>query len=360
MTPLLIGFMALIGLCSASAIGLLFWLYRRQTLLKTEIRPQLEALNTKRLGPYYTSLKKKLPVRFPRDKDHACLTQNPVTGRSFFNPIATAHAAHAHYEVYLQRNEPEHRAEFLRYAQALRVKAESGREGGLVLPFTDVHYLGQQIPWLSAMAQGHAIMVWLRAWEETKAEVWLGSAEAAAVPFTRDVADGGVRCEDVYGVFYEEYAFKESGKQRHTLNGMMSSLMGLHDLWKVTGKEQYRGLFMTGVNTLRKCLTMYQFPFCTAYDLRHLQGQLPIMQAHYHAVHVAHLTILHAMTGDPYLLAVAEAWKTMLASRYNRLCLFLHYVNAKRCDMKGDAALLGGALPALRNNIRRALSFRRV
>jgi len=335
-----------------AACMVVYRVYRRQTR-EYEITPRLDFIGTERLGSYYTALKQKIPFDFPKTEKGGYMTRNPATGDWFFNPVTTAHAAHAHYEVYLETGDGAQRAEFLRLAEALLAHAMKRPDGALVLEY-DARYCGNQSgSWLSAMAQGHAIMVWLRAYEETGQDRWAESARRAAVPFTEHVWQGGVRCEDRWGVFYEEYAFSEPGRQRHTLNGMLSSLMGLYDLWKVTREEQYRALFETGVATIRRCLTLYEFPFCTAYDLRHLQGELPLMQSHYHCVHVAHLKILHAMTGDEYFRDVAARWRKTLASPYNRWCLFVHYLIWKTADFRNDARLAGGFLRALGSNLRR-------
>ena len=192
------------------------------------------------------------------------------------------------------------------------------------------------------MAQGQVVAVLCRAYQETNDGRYLDLAKRAAIPFSLDIKDGGVRSIDpVRGVFYEEYAFHEYNKQHHTLNGMLSALMGIYDLWKVTRHDHYRNIFDVGVQTIGNNLMSYDFPFCSSYDLRHEHGEYPMMQPRYNSVHVAHLKIMAKMTKNPYFETVSEKWNTKLQSKFNRLCYFIFYVTWKLKDLRNDVHNIG-------------------
>lgn len=93
-------------------------------------------------------------------------------------------------------------------------------------PFS-AHGVQMDPPWISAMAQGQAISVLVRAHETTGEQSYLDAAVLALDPFTRSVAEGGVT-ELWDGLpWYEEYPGVGS---QHVLNGFQFALIGLHDL----------------------------------------------------------------------------------------------------------------------------------
>ncbi|GBE30110.1 hypothetical protein BMS3Bbin04_01136 [bacterium BMS3Bbin04] len=175
------------------------------------------------------------------------------------------------------------------------------------------------------MAQGVIISVLARAYETTRDERYLELARKTMICFDRDVQDGGVRCEAKRGVFYEEYAFVETNKQHHTLNGMLAALFGLYDLHKVCGDETARRLFDEGTATIRANLPAFDLQFITSYDLRHEYGEPPLLVSRYHQMHVGQLTILAGMTGDQYFQGVADVWDRKLMDPINRLRLTMWY-----------------------------------
>ena len=305
------------------------------------------------LGPYYVSVKRKLADYYPLDGQGGLLARHAPTGEWYYDPLTNAHRALGHYEVFVQTSDPRSRQEFLRWANNLKAHGRLREDGAMVWEYHIRDYAGQKTPWLHAMAQGQVIMVMCRAFQETQEQEFLNLALAASRPFLLDVSEGGVRSTDPYrGVFYEEYAYHEENKQHHTLNGMMSALMGLHDLWKVSREPWVRKLFDEGTQTIRRNLTAYDFPFCSSYDLRHEHGQpLPYFQSRYNSVHVTHLRILAAMTDDPFFALVAERWNQKLRDPFNRLCLTAWYPRFKLQDLRKEIRLTGSLSKVVANNL---------
>jgi len=305
------------------------------------------------LGPYYMSVKRKLAIEYPRDDQGGLLVRHSPTGEWYYDPLTNAHRALGHYEEFCLTGDAIHRDEFLRWAENLKAHARLRQDGALAWEYHVKDYAGQKTPWLHAMAQGQGIMVLCRAWQETRKQEFLDAALAACQPFLLEVSEGGVRSTDPRrGVFYEEYAYHEENSQHHTLNGMMSALMGLHDLWKVSGEPWVRKLFDEGLETIRKNLNAYDFSFCSSYDLRHEHGQpLPFFQARYNSVHVAHLRILSVMAGDAYLAEVAGRWDRKLRNAADRLRLTAWYPRFKFNDMKKEIQLTGSLAKVIANNL---------
>ncbi len=338
----------------ASWAGALVWAYRSVTVPPSKV-VNTSYLNARRLGPYYVSLLAKLGEARERDQHGGVLYRQHPRGAPWLHPTKSAHHALAHYERYLAEGRAEDREELLRVAEALVRGAVRQADGTATWPYHATFFPDQRAPWLSAMGQGQAIAVLCRAWEESGDERFLATARSALGVFLKEIANGGVRCVDPRrGVFFEEYAFFEEGRQHHTLNGMMAALFGVYDLWKVTGDELPRRVFDEGVATIRGNLMAYHFPFCSSYDLRHEHGQRPLFQARYHIVHVCHLRILAGMTGDGYFAGVADVWERTLADRINRLRLASWYLGWKAGDVIG-AARSYGVLRGLGDNAARLL-----
>lgn len=340
-------------LTALAAVAVLIKLYRQQC------HPPVyaiyrEFIATEKLGPYYVSLAEKLAMTYPEDEKGGPLVENATDGRMQYHLMAHVHRALTHYEAWIETAKIEHRDIFLANVRSILAHGERREDGALVFWWHQQHYANQKIPWLHAMAQGQVIMALCRAYQETDDQEFLQQARAAAVPFGQDVSEGGVRSTDpVRGVFYEEYAFHEPGKQHHTLNGMMSALMGLHDLWKISGDAQVREWFDTGIATIRANLPAYDFPFCSSYDLRHEHGENPLLQGRYNAVHVAHLRILAAMTGDAHFETFAARWEKTFDSRFNRLCYFAYYLYWKTRNLRKQVEVAGSWSATIRINLRR-------
>jgi len=291
------------------------------------------------LGPYYVTLAGK-PVEHPRvDAFGGVLAVDRRTGATYLHPVTNTHLAYIWHARHLEAGDDESRARFLGVLEALAQSGQPGAGGALVWPYPVVAFRGHRVPWLSAMAQGQVVGVACRGFELTGDERWLDLARRAFVPFERPIAEGGVCSDDTrLGVFYEEYAYFEREAQRHTLNGMASALFGLYDLAKIAGDAAPRAAFDQGAATIRANLPRYDFPFCSAYDLRHVvSGAAPLFNPHYNSVHVAHLHILAGMTGDAYFDGVADAWSGKLEDPVNRARMGAWYVAWKLGDWAGRA-----------------------
>ena len=314
----------------------------RQQLRSLHYDVYLEYIETDKLGPYYVSLSNKINEKFDRIDEH----DGPLLLRSdgilHYLPVKHAHQALANYEAYINIGDDSYRDKFLEVTESIVIHGKEGACGSFVYEHSISDYPNQKVPWLHAMAQGQVIAVLCRAFQESNDSRYLDLAKRAAIPFTLDIKDGGVRSVDpVRGVFYEEYAYHEENKQNHTLNGMMSALMGIFDLWKTTQEVEYKKIFDDGIQTIRNNLMSYAFPFCSSYDLRHDYGEYPLMQPRYNSVHIAHLEILSALTGDQYFRVVSEKWSQTLQSRFNRYCYFAYYIIWKCRDLRNDLSNIG-------------------
>jgi|GEM_PF-4942577 len=328
-------------------ISLCAFVYMVRVVYRQQLQPlsydvYLEHINTVQLGPYYVSLSNKLNEKFDQVDEQGGPVMLGADGRMHYAPIKHAHKALTNYEAYFNTGEQKYCEIFLETVDSIIAHGKDGVANSWIYEHYCAHYAGQQVPWLHAMAQGQIIALLCRAYVVTNDDRFLTFAKRAVIPFTRDVKDGGVRSVDpVRGIFYEEYAFHEDNKQHHTLNGMMSALMGVFDLWKTTQEQAYKKIFDDGITTIRNNLMSYDYPFCSSYDLRFEHGQSPVMQPRYNSVHVAHLKIMAVFTNDPFFNLVSEKWSQKFDSRFNRWCYFLFYLDWKCHDLCNDFSNIG-------------------
>jgi D-glucuronyl C5-epimerase C-terminus len=332
-------FWLLLSLPIAGVLVVLALYYKNETRRKeTPIR--LDYLDSDQLGPYQLNT-----------SSIEELSTEPVweetNGTRWLHPVRTCHVANKHYRQFLDTGKDEYRTHFLALTETLIEHAEEDRSA-LVWSYPLIYYSDQQVPWISAMAQGLVIAVLARAYECTRDERYLEFARKTMLTFDRDVRDGGVRYEAARGVFFEEYAFVETNKQHHTLNGMLAALFGLYDLHKVCGDETAKRLFDEGTETIRTNLPAFDQHFLSSYDLRHEYKEPPLFLGRYHQMHVAQLTVLATMTGDPYFQGVADVWDRKLFDPVNRLRLTIWYAGylgrelKKRLDEQGWEGLTAG------------------
>ena len=318
----------------------------------------LNYIGQSRLGPYYMSLQEKLDLtwhaKFKRDSNGAFLSFDYSSKNWYVNAVDNCHQALAYFERFLNTNSVEDLNNFIKITDAIIINANKRQDGCLVLEYPIKYYEDQKTPWISAMGQGQLLLILSRAYQETNDKKYLELCEMALKPFSLEIADGGVRMTDSQrGIFYEEYAFWEENKQHHTLNGMMSALMGIHDFWKVSGNDSAYQVFLTGLKTLKKNLHAYEFPFGTAYDLRHEHGERPNFSAHYHSVHVSHLRILHALSGDVFFLQKADEWDKKMVSFWDRARASFHKLIFRFQYMLKESKQYGGWIPYIEYEYKR-------
>ena len=156
--------------------------------------------------------------------------------------------------------------------------------------------------WYSAMAQGQAMSLLVRAFIRTQNHKYLDAALKATTLYTIPSSKGGVMAKfaDKY-VWYEEYPTTPSS---FVLNGFIYSLIGLYDLKMVAPPSDKAtlaaDLFDAGMTSLRTLLPLYDTGSGSIYDLRHVAlGVAPnLARWDYHATHINQLLLLATVQED--------------------------------------------------------------
>jgi len=154
-------------------------------------------------------------------------------------------------------------------------------------------------PWPSAMSQGLGMSVLTRAYKTTLDSTYLISARKAILSFGRTIPEGGVRTNNKFGVFYEEYPLESNST--HVLNGFIYSLYGLYDLWCLDSNLLAKDYFEEGISTLKNTLPMYDLGNWTRYDLnpnKNLRNHWGYCSPWYQKLHVAQLKSIYLITEE--------------------------------------------------------------
>lgn len=163
-------------------------------------------------------------------------------------------------------------------------------------------------PWASAMAQGQVISLFVRIYNETKDEKYLNASILAMESLRKNVSEGGLTSDFFGHPYYEEYPTQPAS---YTLNGFMFTLIGLYDLYAVTGNEVAGQLYKTGINTLEFALPFYDCSGVSLYHLGHLMYKTTSLfyLERYHLVHIIELRTLNQIENSDVLKYYADKWE---------------------------------------------------
>jgi glycosyltransferase involved in cell wall biosynthesis len=191
-------------------------------------------------------------------------------------------------------------ANFERARELLLDRAIS-EAGALLWPYDmAVPKYGLTPPWFSAMAQGQAASVFVRAAsrDERSAEAALGALRPLldrAEPFVVQLQAGPVLEE------------APTTPPSCVLNGWIYALWGVYDVAVGLDSPEAAALFAESVAALLATLDEYDTGWWSRYSLW-ADGR-DLAKPFYHRIHVAQLEALHRLTGAPEFAAVAARWR---------------------------------------------------
>jgi hypothetical protein len=164
--------------------------------------------------------------------------------------------------------------------------------------------------WSSAMGQGEAISVLLRAHALTGSQHYLDTAVAAFEPMTIEVALGGVRRTVGDAVILEEYPTERPAA---ILNGWVFALFGVHELAVTTGHAGARALFARSRGSLLALLPRYDVGWWSLYSL-YDHGRPDLAKPFYQRLHPVLLDGLALIEPDERLSRLARRWERQITT----------------------------------------------
>jgi hypothetical protein len=177
--------------------------------------------------------------------------------------------------------------------------------------------------WISAMAQGEAASLFLRAYALTGRSSYADAARNAIAPLRRDLRDGGASYLRSGDVFFEEVAVEPAC---HILNGHLYAAFGL---WEVLrhgfGDPELEELQRAAIATIERYLPLYDVDGWSCYDLTTMiDGRRHWAPLWYHHFHIAQLRVYAAMTQREVFAKYAERWNAALSDPRTRKAVWTY------------------------------------
>ena len=227
-----------------------------------------------------------------------------------YHPIRIAQFALHRFGVWYHTGDRDARQDFLAQARWLRDNQRADTVPGLYHFDFPWHKYGAASGWCSAMAQGEAISVLLRAHSVDFSAGYGDAAERAAQPFFVAIDDGGVSWRSGRDLFFEEIANEHAP---HVLNGCIFALWGVWELWRSSGDIGLGGIVDACADTLRRWLPRFDTGWWTRYSLQRSAWNQPhVATLKYHQFHIAQMRVLAQMFDQPAFDAAAHRWSSYI------------------------------------------------
>jgi heparosan-N-sulfate-glucuronate 5-epimerase len=257
--------------------------------------------------------------------DFSLKASSPRWPPAWLNPSEHAHVVTAQwglgcFERYLKGEGEAWLAAALDVAADLLSRQERGgpMDGGWMHRFAKLHTHRLDPPWLSAMAQGEAASLLVRAHAATGDDRFAEGAQRALRPLSVPSAEGGVRARLGSGFFPEEYP---TDPPSHVLNGGIFALWGYYDVAIALGDEEARREFEQAMDTLAENAHRWDTGSWSRYDLfPHRVAN--VASSAYHVLHINQLRAMQLVAPRPELAATAARFEHYWASRARRMRAF--------------------------------------
>jgi hypothetical protein len=261
--------------------------------------------------------------------------------RRYYHPIRIAQFALQRYGIWTGTQRPGARDDFLAQAAWLRDHQQpTGVPGLYAFEFPWSKY-GAGAGWTSAMAQGEAISVLLRAHGLEPRDGYADAALRAAQPFRTEIARGGVVWESGPELFFEEIANEHAP---HVLNGCIFALWGVWELWKRTDEPWLQIQIERCVTTLAAWIPRFDTGWWTRYSLLLSATDRPhLATLKYHQFHIAQMRVLATMFERPLFAQTAERWARYAVARDSRARLVRTTLQSLPERFLGRDTITGGA-----------------
>ncbi len=273
-------------------------------------------ITPERLGGYYRDLRKKTEMSGKVVSDLG-VPLAKVQGKFMLQPVTVCQVALGWHERWIEDVSSDQALNrFLLLANWLVENSEDRNMLGRVWPMQyGIATYSLSPGWISALVQGQAVSVLVRAYQITKRDVYLQTAQGALRPFMVNKHFGGVVSEGEDGtIFFEEYPSLE---KNHVLNGFISSLWGLYDYYLAINDESIKNLFLKGVTSLLNSINLFDTGFWSRYSLLKHRNISNLASPYYHKAHISQLIATNYLYKSPIFLEFANKWEQYLKNRKN-------------------------------------------
>ena len=226
---------------------------------------------------------------------------------------------------FLRHHDEASRIAFLKQVDWLESNAMVRADGSAVWPNHHDYLEGKVFlkdPWISAWDQGLVISLLVRGYRFTGRPGLLQLLQGASRIFALEVREGGVRELLNSGAFYTE---KPGYAVPGILDGFMTSLLGLYDLFVETGDPAVRQLFTDGIEGLKTTIATWDYrKRWSWYGSREY-----LSPPAYHRLNRMLLEVLGRLSAIPLLMEYAENWKPDRLSTLERAEIYFGFLITK-------------------------------
>jgi heparosan-N-sulfate-glucuronate 5-epimerase len=178
------------------------------------------------------------------------------------------------------------------------------QDGELLWPYAvPVAKYHLEPPWCSALAQGQAASVFVRAHLRGGDERFAVAARKAIAPLL-PASDSGLLAVTADGPVPEE---APSDPPSLILNGWIYALWGLWDMAVGLDDRDCRALFEDSARCLQRTIGRYDAGWWSRYSL-YPHPMPDLAKPFYHRLHIDQLDVLHRLVGYPELLETSRRW----------------------------------------------------
>ncbi|NVM05147.1 MAG: hypothetical protein HWN67_22695 [Candidatus Helarchaeota archaeon] len=171
-------------------------------------------------------------------------------------------------------------------------------------------------PWFSAMTQGEAISLLLRAYQIFYDSEYLSNAEKALNSFKETNI---IYNDENKNIWCEE---NPTDPPNHILNGFIFAFFGLFDFYRMKKDKVSFSLWNEGIKTLEKNLYLYDSGYWSRYDLLFRR----ITSETYHNIHICQLKVLYNLTRLKVFYNFYKRWENYKKSR---ICYLKRKINGR-------------------------------
>lgn len=209
-------------------------------------------------------------------------------------PVSVIQYGLGSYDLYLKTHNHIYLEKFIECSNWILSKQE---ENGGIKNFIDEY---PNYPY-GSMCQGEAASLFVRAYLETKNDVFLDAAKRSLDFMILDVKKGGTCLFDKVNNFIVllEYTHLEP-----VLNGWIFSLFGLYDFLIIQENAKFREVLDETISSLSSMLPRFDGKYWSIYDL---SGK--IASPFYHRLHIAQLKALFMITNNDIFIKYAIKWE---------------------------------------------------
>ena len=264
------------------------------------------SLVKERVGKYPVDMSAK--AEYAGEFDEGKIPLVEIDGHLSYLPVTIAQYALGNYDEYIRTQNSLHLKRFLISADWLLknlVEYRSGQWGWVNDHDKGMYALKK--PWLSALSQGQALSVLVRAYLQTNNELYREAGQKALGVFNCPVAEGGVLAKWQGLDYFEEYP---SQTPSFVLNGFIFALWGLWEFYLISNSAEAKRCYEAGLKTLECSLKEYQVPYLnwSKYDLYPFKVA-DIASVFYHKLHIQQLRAMALLTGIEMFNQQAEIWE---------------------------------------------------